>query len=185
MVAEFSSTVIRAIPHINSRIHAWNFFYGNLVTMLNNSGIGGENVQHNPIPYATTLEEDFDRVFQSFEDETETISCFQPVSSTGKNKDKKGKEDERNESMNDLLGTFYSNTDTRLGKIARRIGYEFDMSQKSKEVYVIVRAIRDLTLQQKLRAIRLLAKNVEDLDVFESLPVEDKGEYVKMLVGKW
>ncbi|KAG8371602.1 hypothetical protein BUALT_Bualt13G0105400 [Buddleja alternifolia] len=43
-----------------------------------------------------------------------------------------------------------------------------------------------LTLQQKFLATQLLAKNVEDLDVFEGLPIEDKEECVKMmLVGKW
>ncbi|KAG8377625.1 hypothetical protein BUALT_Bualt08G0052500 [Buddleja alternifolia] len=123
---------------------------------------------------------------EGFEGKTETMSICQPMSSVSAKKKagKKRKSAESQEPMYELLGNYYKSTDLRLGKIAKRIGYDYDMSMERKEVYGVVAKIEGLSIQQRLFVADNLVKNSEDLDLLFSLPDCEKVEYVRMkLVG--
>ncbi|KAK6120434.1 hypothetical protein DH2020_045828 [Rehmannia glutinosa] len=109
-----------------------------------------------------------------------------PVNS-GSTKEKnasKRKSAECEDPLVETMGTFCRNTDARLGDIAKRIGFEYDISMARKEVFGMVCKIEGLSLQEKLLVSKLLVKNTEDLELFFSLPTEAKAEFVRMkLVG--
>ncbi|KAG8384008.1 hypothetical protein BUALT_Bualt04G0073400 [Buddleja alternifolia] len=239
MVRAFPSTDLRALPHINSRIHVWKKNYGNLSSMLSKSGIGWNDttkmveanddawdgyvktdsnarlMRYKSWPlYDDWVEilgkdratgeqaEDFveavnhvlndtnhrdkdtnhrdkdvldglETINEGFEGETETMSVCQPMSSVSAKKKarKKRKSAESQELMYELLGNYCKSTDLRLGEIAKRIGYDYDMSMARKEVYVVVAKIEGLSIQQRLFVAAKLVKNSEDLDSLFSLPI--------------
>ncbi|KAG8383401.1 hypothetical protein BUALT_Bualt04G0008800 [Buddleja alternifolia] len=249
VVKAFPSTDIRAMPHINSKIHVWKKNYGSLVSMLSKSGIGWNDttkmieahdeawdsyvktdsnarlMRYKSWPYYadwveifgkdratgehaedfveainqvlggtdTTQvekqnEEDLEHEFEGlggFADETETMSACPTNSSTSgkKSKGKKRKSMDGQDPMYQLMGTFCQNTDVRLGEIAQRIGYDYDVSKARKEIYGVVGKIEGLSLQHKLKVSRLLAKNTEDLELFLSLDDVGKTEFVQMTLG--
>ncbi|KAL8555755.1 hypothetical protein ACS0TY_003535 [Phlomoides rotata] len=71
----------------------------------------------------------------------------------------------------------------RVGEISKRIGHDQDMSTARKMIYSSVSKMNMLTLQEKLRATTLIARNAEDIDVFFSLPDTDRMEWVTMLLN--
>ncbi|KAK4427167.1 hypothetical protein Salat_1485600 [Sesamum alatum] len=106
---------------------------------------------------------------EGFGDDTENNSVCQPSSAcdpTRKRKGKKRKSLDHNDPVVKLLDTFCTNTDKRLGDIAKRIGYEYDVSDARKEVYAEVGKIAGLTMQQKLAISKQIVKNTEYLDLF-------------------
>ncbi|KAK6137430.1 hypothetical protein DH2020_028853 [Rehmannia glutinosa] len=80
----------------------------------------------------------------------------------------------------EIMRTFCQSTDARLGDIAKRIGYEYDVSIARKEVFGVVGNMQGLSLRDKLLVSKLLVKNTEDLELFFSLPDEAKAEFVRM-----
>ncbi|KAL8501131.1 hypothetical protein ACS0TY_020626 [Phlomoides rotata] len=58
-----------------------------------------------------------------------------------------------------------------------------DMSTARKMIYSLVSKMNMLTLQEKLRATALIARNAEDIDVFFFLPDTDHVEWVTMLLN--
>ncbi|KAK6164017.1 hypothetical protein DH2020_000881 [Rehmannia glutinosa] len=77
-------------------------------------------------------------------------------------------------------GHLLPNTDALDFEIAKRIGYEYDISTARKEVFGLVAMMQGLSLQEKLLVSKLLVKNTEDLELFFSLPDEAKIEFAKM-----
>ncbi|KAL8473221.1 hypothetical protein ACS0TY_030158 [Phlomoides rotata] len=75
------------------------------------------------------------------------------------------------------------NTLNRLGETAQRIGHDQDMAAARKMIYTSVSKMNMLTLQGKLRATALIARNAEDIDVFFTLPNTDRMEWVMMLLN--
>ncbi|KAL8463318.1 hypothetical protein ACS0TY_034101 [Phlomoides rotata] len=71
----------------------------------------------------------------------------------------------------------------RLGEIAQRIGHDQDMFTARKMIYSSVSKMNMLTLQEKLCATALIARNTEDIDVFFSLLDTDRMEWVTMLLN--
>ncbi|KAG8363844.1 hypothetical protein BUALT_Bualt19G0064700 [Buddleja alternifolia] len=133
-------------------------------------------------------EEDLEHQFEGlggFADETETMSACPTNSSTSgkRSKGKKRKSMDGQDPMYQLMGTFCQNTDVRLGEIAQRIGYDYDVSKARKEIYGVVGKIEGLSLQHKLKVSRLLAKNTEDLELFLNLDDVGKAKFVQMTLG--
>ncbi|KAK6160716.1 hypothetical protein DH2020_004097 [Rehmannia glutinosa] len=120
------------------------------------------------------------------EDETETNSFCQAESTPQTSASgKKGKGRKRNsvdgvDPMYDVMKTFCRNTDSRLGDIAKQIGYEYDISLARKKVFGVVGGIQGLSLRDKLLVSKLLVKNTEDLELFFSLPDEARAEFARM-----
>ncbi|KAL8508288.1 hypothetical protein ACS0TY_018759 [Phlomoides rotata] len=85
--------------------------------------------------------------------------------------------------MVNVVQSFCDNASTRLGDIAQRIGHEHDVSAARKMIYSSVYEMNMLTLQEKLRAMALIAPNTKDIDVFFSLPIVDRMEWVLMVLN--
>ncbi|KAL8480114.1 hypothetical protein ACS0TY_026880 [Phlomoides rotata] len=83
----------------------------------------------------------------------------------------------------DIVHNFCNTASDRLGEIAQRIGHDQDMSTTRKTIYSSVSKMDTLTLQEKLRATALIARHAEDIDVFFSLPDEDRKEWILMLLN--
>lgn len=123
-----------------------------------------------------------------FEDAMKENSTYKSVNNDTDKRSggKKRKSTDENEGLCDLLGNFCRSTETRLGDIARRIGYEQDVSAARKEVFEAVGKIGGLTLQERLVVSKTLVNNTEDLDLFSSLPEDARAEFVHMmLAGKF
>ncbi|KAK6153770.1 hypothetical protein DH2020_013409 [Rehmannia glutinosa] len=80
----------------------------------------------------------------------------------------------------EIMKTFCQSTDARLGDIAKRIGYEYDISFARKKVFRVVGNMQGLSLYDKLLVLKLLVKNTEDLELFFKLPDEARAEFARM-----
>ncbi|XP_057811504.1 uncharacterized protein At2g29880-like [Salvia miltiorrhiza] len=74
-------------------------------------------------------------------------------------------------------------TESRLETISSRMGYDFDISKARKEVFAKLSGIPGLSQTEKFEICNMLAKEVELLDVFSSLPEEAKEDYVLFLLA--
>ncbi|KAK6150734.1 hypothetical protein DH2020_015666 [Rehmannia glutinosa] len=118
--------------------------------------------------------------------ETETNSNCQaestPQMSTSGKKGAGGKRKSTDgvDPLYEIMKTFCQSTEARLGDIAKRIGYEYDISFARKEVFGVVGNMQGLSLRDKLLVSKLLVKNTEDLELFFSLPDEARVEFARM-----
>ncbi|KAL8530704.1 hypothetical protein ACS0TY_007658 [Phlomoides rotata] len=85
--------------------------------------------------------------------------------------------------MVNVIQNLCDNASTRLGEIAQRIGHEQNMSVARKMIYSLVSQMNMLTLQEKLHATTLIARNAKDIDVFFSLSNVDRVEWVLILLN--
>ncbi|KAK6139275.1 hypothetical protein DH2020_026980 [Rehmannia glutinosa] len=107
------------------------------------------------------------------------MSVSQPEeseSSKKSNSKKRKSKDPIDEKFVEIMGKYYSDTNQRLGEIAKRIGYEFDASKKRTDVYEALRRLPGLNMSQKIYVAKLLVNNSKDLDLFFSLPDEERVE---------
>ncbi|KAL8502092.1 hypothetical protein ACS0TY_021274 [Phlomoides rotata] len=103
---------------------------------------------------------------------------------TAKRARKRQSFDGETSSIISCLGAFLENTDTHLGEIAQRIGYEQDAAMSRKEVFQIIDTIEGLSMQQKLRVSEYFVLSNERLELFLSLSESARGEYVKMVLAE-
>ncbi|KAL8544372.1 hypothetical protein ACS0TY_004784 [Phlomoides rotata] len=113
--------------------------------------------------------------FQSGEDDQETGK----TASSGR----KRKFSSTSDPFVDVVHNFCNTASDRLSEIAQRISHDQDMSTARKNIYSYVSKMDTLTLQEKLRATTLIARHTEDIDVFFSLPDDDRKEWVLMLLN--
>ncbi|KAL8513994.1 hypothetical protein ACS0TY_013200 [Phlomoides rotata] len=97
--------------------------------------------------------------------------------------DRKHKLSSTSDPFVNVVHNFCNTASDRLGKIAQRIGHDQDMSTSRKNIYSSVSKMDTLTLQEKLCATTLIARHAEDIDVFFSLPDDDRKEWVLMLLN--
>ncbi|KAI7985791.1 hypothetical protein LOK49_LG14G00961 [Camellia lanceoleosa] len=80
------------------------------------------------------------------------------------------------------FGSFFEKTNTTMAEIAHRIGYAHDISEARKLVNGELNKL-PLNSNYRLRAATLIVKDAERVDLFFSLPEEDKMEWVCLLLG--
>ncbi|KAL8497803.1 hypothetical protein ACS0TY_021222 [Phlomoides rotata] len=80
------------------------------------------------------------------------------------------------------LGNFLHNTESTLGGLAQRIGYEQAAKLLHTELFQIMNDIEGLTLKDKLKVSDELVRNTERLELFLSLLDDAKSEYVHLLL---
>ncbi|CAL5345332.1 unnamed protein product [Camellia sinensis] len=80
------------------------------------------------------------------------------------------------------FGSFFKKTNTTMEEIAHRIGYAQDLSQARKLVNGELAKLR-LNTNDRLRAATLIVKDAERVDLFFSLPEEEKMEWVCLLMA--
>ncbi|XP_042001907.1 uncharacterized protein LOC121751256 [Salvia splendens] len=101
---------------------------------------------------------------------------------TVKNGGKKRKSVDQLERVLDIMNRITGNTSERLETLSKRIGYEFEQSDKREEVYKLLGHISGLTLRQKFYISAKLVKESELLDLFRSMPEEDRPEFVVFML---
>ncbi|CAA0829278.1 Unknown protein [Striga hermonthica] len=82
----------------------------------------------------------------------------------------------------EAINVFCDKLDARFEDIARRIGYEYDVSTARRQVYAELGKIPGISVKDKLTVARFLVNNTGDLDLFFSLPDEDKVEMVRLIL---
>ncbi|KAH6805680.1 hypothetical protein C2S51_030511 [Perilla frutescens var. frutescens] len=119
------------------------------------------------------------------DDDVVSICKTSGEASSKKTKSKKRKlVDTTGEKIVDLMETFCNKTNERLADISKRIGYEFDMSQKRTAVFDALGALGVLDVSEQISVAQRLCNNSKDLDLFFSLPDFAKVEMVRMLISK-
>ncbi|PIN19718.1 hypothetical protein CDL12_07602 [Handroanthus impetiginosus] len=118
----------------------------------------------------------FDTNFQIFGDDEEFMSVCQPqesgMQSRSSSKKRKSTKTSTDDKFFEMMNNFCDRTKSRLGDIAKRIGYEYDVSEVRKAVYEAVGGLPDH-----------LVNNGKDMDLFFSLPNEAQAEMVRMMLN--
>ncbi|PIN19207.1 hypothetical protein CDL12_08117 [Handroanthus impetiginosus] len=202
ILTTFPGTDIRADPHIHSKIHVWKKNHASLVSMMSRSGFGW-NKSMNMIIVENSIWDNyvkkndnteageyvpsgFDTDFQIFGDDEEFMSVYQPqksgMNSGSSSKKRKSTETSIDDKFFEMMNNFCDRTKSRLGDIAKRIGYEYDVSEACKVVYEALGGLPDLTMTQKIWVAKRLVNNGKDMDLFFSLPNEARAEMVQMML---
>ncbi|PIN17282.1 hypothetical protein CDL12_10055 [Handroanthus impetiginosus] len=124
-------------------------------------------------------------VFEGLDDEHEMSVC-QPHSN-GTEKKQPPKKQKLSDCSSDpfieAINVFFDKLDARFEEIAKRIGYEYDVSKARKEVYAALGRIPGLLVRDKLAVAKFLVNRTADLDLFFSLPDKDRAEMVYMILA--
>ena len=102
------------------------------------------------------------------------------ASSTRKGKKRATEEVDKN--LAEMLDAFCNQADARMDKLANRIGHEVDVSNARKKVHEALCNIPNITRRDRLVVTKHLVKNHEEMDMFFSLPTEDRDEFVQMIL---
>lgn len=169
--------------------HSWGEIFGK-------DRATGENAEDFNFASNDPLETSTHKVNDLVEEHTKDISpnddddVLSICKSSGNSSSKKAKSNKRKmvdntgEKIVDLMGTFCQQTNERLADISKRIGYEFDMSQKRTAVFEALGGLGVLDVFQQICVAQRLCNNNKDLDLFFSLPDFAKVEMVRMLLSK-
>ncbi|KAL8501874.1 hypothetical protein ACS0TY_021113 [Phlomoides rotata] len=200
----FPNTDLKPEPHINSRITVWKRNYHSLFEMLKNTGVGLDSttkmIEATNEQCDAFMKEDWCEIFDQSRATGEVgvshLRATTPPPSFSANIDvdeasnKVGDEtQDESESPSGHAQTGESNdmgktsSGRKLGEIAQRIGHDQNMSTARKMIYSLVSKMNMLTLQEKLCATTLIARNADDIDVFFSLPDTDRMEWVTILLN--
>ncbi|XP_057779517.1 uncharacterized protein LOC130998100 [Salvia miltiorrhiza] len=124
----------------------------------------------------------------SLEDVDETVDTNDSTSQTQKPEpvlrpsSRKRKQRDESDKLFEVLAEIGHGTKERLDTIAGRMGYDYDVSAARKHLFSQLTAIPGLSQKAIFEVTDLLAKEVERLDVFTSLPDEAKADYVYYLL---
>ncbi|KAG6430351.1 hypothetical protein SASPL_108416 [Salvia splendens] len=91
---------------------------------------------------------------------------------------KKRKVEDKMDGVLTLMGQIHTHTNERLKEISKRIGYEFDLSNKRAEVYEQLKGIPGLSLKLQFYVCKKLVKETELLDLFRGLPETARAAFV-------
>ncbi|XP_057773536.1 uncharacterized protein LOC130992803 [Salvia miltiorrhiza] len=122
--------------------------------------------------------EDIDKTVDAIDSTSQTHKADDAVRAKSKKRKHSGAEDR----MFEALVAITRGTEDRLETIAGRMGYDFDISKARKELYSQLSSITGLSQKAIFEVTDLLAKEVERLDVFSSLPWEAKPDYIYYLL---
>ncbi|KAG6411673.1 hypothetical protein SASPL_129757 [Salvia splendens] len=91
---------------------------------------------------------------------------------------KKRKVEDKMDGVLTLMGQLHSDTNDRLTEISKRIGYEFDLSNKRAEVFDQLKGLPGLSLKLQFYVSKKLVKEPELLDLFRGLPETARAAFV-------
>ncbi|PIM99806.1 hypothetical protein CDL12_27693 [Handroanthus impetiginosus] len=138
-------------------------------SLLNNNNVGG------------------DIMCLVFGEEEEFMSICQPKGSAMKSastsKKRKSTETSNDNKFFDMMNSFCDRTESHLGEIAKRMGYEYDASEARKAVYDALGDLTELTMSQKIWVAKQLVNNSKDMDLFFSLPNDARAEMVRIMLS--
>ncbi|XP_057794964.1 uncharacterized protein LOC131011181 [Salvia miltiorrhiza] len=96
----------------------------------------------------------------------------------GRTTTRKRKKDDSFDMACELILEIGRNTNDRLEHFGSRIGYEFDLAKARTEVYHTLSAMVGVDKSAKFEVCEILADKVERLELFMSLPVEARPDYL-------
>ncbi|KAH6761949.1 hypothetical protein C2S52_019382 [Perilla frutescens var. hirtella] len=128
---------------------------------------------------------EFGCVFEGHDDENEMSVCQPQSDGTGKKQAPKKRKlsDCSSDPFVTAINVFCDRLDARFEDIARRIGFEHDVSNARREVYGALGRVPGLQVRDKLTVAKFLVNKTEDMDLFFSLPEEDRVEMVNMILA--
>lgn len=91
---------------------------------------------------------------------------------------KKQKVEDKMDGLITLMGQIHTDTNERLKEISKRIGYEFDLSNKRAEVFDQLKGIPGLSLKLQFYISNKLVKEPKLLDLFRGLPETARAAFV-------
>ncbi|XP_057777645.1 uncharacterized protein LOC130996154 [Salvia miltiorrhiza] len=116
-------------------------------------------------------------------DEAEDSVCqVQKEHAAAKTKNKKRKATDENNMMAAVLREIGHETGGRLGDLATRVGYEFDLGMARQTVFDQLGKIPGLDINEKFDICEILADKVQRLEIFIGLPDEAKPHYIARLL---
>ncbi|KAL8535761.1 hypothetical protein ACS0TY_011414 [Phlomoides rotata] len=198
----FPNTDLKSAPHITSRMTVWKRNYHSLFEILKNTGVDLDSTTkmiEATDPNARLMRrkswplyEDWceilgqSRATGEATDESQSPSGFAQTGDSNDGEDKQWTQKKaplNSDLMVSVVQNFCDNASNRLCEIAQTIGYDQDMSAARKMIYSSVSKMNTLTLQEKMHATTLIARNSKDIDVFFSLPDTDRMEWVILLLN--
>ncbi|KAL3500108.1 hypothetical protein ACH5RR_039201 [Cinchona calisaya] len=191
MIQVFPPTDLKVTPHIESKIKMWKKSYDSLASTLGKSGFGQNHTDNRITVYSNDVWKNYvkDRAtgkhVEGMNDAVNTIG-----------KEKIGEEDNNIDGFEEIntvpdykimlfqpvqipvsmsiMGK--KKTEARLGMIAERIGYEHDIRES-------LNPMTWLSVEDKLIATIWITKTNKNLDLFFSIPDEDKLQTVDMILA--
>lgn len=85
--------------------------------------------------------------------------------------------------LRDLLTQMQLDTNSRLESISHRIGYQSDLGQARREVWAMLDAIPELSMEEVFDASDVLIENAQKLEFFSGLPSPARPAYVRRLLN--
>ncbi|KAK4417032.1 hypothetical protein Salat_2528700 [Sesamum alatum] len=82
----------------------------------------------------------------------------------------------------ETINTFVHSQNDRLGDIAKRIGVDYDIKELRTRVYQELDIIPQIVKREKIWVAQKLVSYAQQMDLFFSLPNEDKIIMVKMMM---
>ncbi|KAH6828123.1 hypothetical protein C2S53_014964 [Perilla frutescens var. hirtella] len=181
MLKVFPNSDLRGEPYINSKVH--DRATGENAEDFNSAD--NDQLDVNMAKVNEPAEKYSKDASEDGEDDVVSICKTSANASSKKIKSNKRKlVDTTGEKIVDLMGTFCNQTNERLADISKRIGCEFDMSQKRTAVFDALGALGVLDVSKQISVAQRLCNNNKDLDLFFSLPDFAKVEMVRMLILK-
>ncbi|XP_057766535.1 uncharacterized protein LOC130987001 [Salvia miltiorrhiza] len=141
-----------------------------------NKMVGSDNIMHEENAGDDGPHYQFDEENET--DAAEDSVCQSSGGANGRSAKKKRRGDEVMDGFYELLVELGRNSDKRLEAIAARIGYEFDLSKARTEVYHTVNTLPGVTRSDKFEVCEILCDKVERLELFFSLPMEARVDYL-------
>jgi len=109
-----------------------------------------------------------------------TKACAGSASSKGKRNKQRLEDFDKN--FTEMLDSFCGQVDSHMDKIVNHIGAEQDLSNARKEVYEVLSKLPTLSRWDRLIVTTRFVKNHENMDMFFTLPSEDREEWVKLIL---
>ncbi|KAG8383456.1 hypothetical protein BUALT_Bualt04G0015100 [Buddleja alternifolia] len=184
MCQAFPGTDLKSEPHISSKIHVWKKIHASIAQMLGTSGFGWNDSSN-------TIEIQSEQVWQEYIKVNYVLYiAYVPLLRWQqckwiKNSSRKRKSTyDSDDAFVELMKAFCDKTDSHLGEIAKRIGFEHDESNARKVVFEALGNMNNLGEEDKISVSKCFVSDIKHIDLFFSLPDGSKATMVKMIMER-
>ncbi|XP_012844715.1 PREDICTED: uncharacterized protein LOC105964755 [Erythranthe guttata] len=100
-----------------------------------------------------------------------------------KSKNKRGRTNDIDARLVDMMSTFFDKADDKLGRIVNKIGFEFDVSESRKKVFDALNPFEFLSGENKLHVTKVICESTKNMDIFFSVNEDHKAIMVNMILN--
>ncbi|KAL8543452.1 hypothetical protein ACS0TY_004117 [Phlomoides rotata] len=194
LIQKLPATDLRSTPHINSKITMWKKQHRSLVKILLEIGVGFNHttklIDCNNDAWAKVVKKYPNAVnlrhkAWSYLDDWNEIFGKDCVTGGEKKANSSGKkraaavDGSENDELCELLRQMTRSSEIIVGAI----GYTTDLGKTRKEVISMLGEMPDISMDEKLDAYHMLAKNTGRLDMFLGFPEHVRARYVRRLLA--